>query len=47
MLRDFDVHTMQRLPTGNFYARCVKANVLFFHERSRRGPPVDGAPVGL
>jgi type I restriction enzyme M protein len=33
MLRDFDVHTMLRLPTGIFYAQGVKANVLFFDKR--------------
>jgi len=30
LLRDFDLHTMLRLPTGIFYAQGVKANVLFF-----------------
>ena len=30
MLRQFDVHTLLRLPTGIFYAQGVKANVLFF-----------------
>jgi type I restriction enzyme M protein len=33
MLRDFDLHTMLRLPTGIFYAQGVKANVLFFDKR--------------
>ncbi|MFI7279901.1 N-6 DNA methylase [Micromonospora chersina] len=33
MLRDFDVHTMLRLPTGIFYAHGVKANVLFFDKK--------------
>jgi type I restriction enzyme M protein len=33
MLRDFDVHTMLRLPTGIFYAQGVKANVLFFDKK--------------
>jgi type I restriction enzyme M protein len=33
MLRDFDMHTMLRLPTGIFYAQGVKANVLFFDKR--------------
>jgi type I restriction enzyme M protein len=33
MLRDFDVHTLLRLPTGIFYAQGVKANVLFFDKR--------------
>lgn len=30
LLRQFDVHTLLRLPTGIFYAQGVKANVLFF-----------------
>ena len=29
-LRQYDVHTLLRLPTGIFYAQGVKANVLFF-----------------
>jgi type I restriction enzyme M protein len=33
LLRDFDLHTMLRLPTGIFYAQGVKANVLFFDKR--------------
>jgi len=39
LLRDFDVHTLLRLPTGIFYAGGVKANVLFFDrpERPREG----------
>jgi type I restriction enzyme M protein len=36
MLRDFDLHTMLRLPTGLFYANGVKANVLFFDKRPAR-----------
>lgn len=30
LLRDFDFHTLLRLPTGIFYKPGVKANVLFF-----------------
>jgi len=30
LLKQFDVHTLLRLPTGIFYAQGVKANVLFF-----------------
>ena len=30
LLREFDLHTILRLPTGIFYAQGVKANVLFF-----------------
>jgi len=33
LLRDFDVHTLLRLPTGIFYAQGVKANVLFFDKK--------------
>ncbi|MEJ5912888.1 type I restriction-modification system subunit M [Pseudokineococcus sp. 1T1Z-3] len=36
LLRDFDLHTMLRLPTGIFYAQGVKANVLFFDRRPGR-----------
>ena len=36
LLRDCNVHTLLRLPTGIFYAGGVKANVLFF-EKTRRG----------
>lgn len=30
LLKQFDVHTLLRLPAGVFYAQGVKANVLFF-----------------
>ena len=33
LLRECDVHTLLRLPTGIFYAQGVKANVLFFDRR--------------
>ncbi|MDX2377769.1 type I restriction-modification system subunit M [Microbacterium sp. LRZ72] len=33
MLKDFDLHTVLRLPTGIFYAGGVKANVLFFDKK--------------
>lgn len=36
LLRQFDVHTPLRLPTGIFYAQGVKANVLFFDARPAR-----------
>ncbi|GAB1820036.1 type I restriction-modification system subunit M [Herbidospora sp. RD11066] len=36
LLRQFDVHTLLRLPTGIFYAGGVKANVLFFDKRPAR-----------
>lgn len=41
LLREYDVHTLLRLPTGIFYAQGVKANVLFFE---RKPAPVDDAP---
>lgn len=36
LLKDFDFHTLLRLPTGIFYSQGVKANVLF----------IDAAPAG-
>ena len=39
LLRQFDVHTLLRLPTGIFYAQGVKANVLFFDARRAREQP--------
>jgi type I restriction enzyme M protein len=33
LLRQADVHTLLRLPTGIFYAQGVKANVLFFDKK--------------
>lgn len=33
LLKECDVHTLLRLPTGIFYAQGVKANVLFFDRR--------------
>ncbi len=33
LLRDFNLHTILRLPTGIFYAQGVKANVLFFDKK--------------
>jgi type I restriction enzyme M protein len=41
LLRDFELHTMLRLPTGLFYANGVKANVLFFDKKPARA---DGQP---
>jgi len=34
LMHECDVHTLLRLPTGLFYAQGVKANVLFFEEKS-------------
>ncbi len=36
LLKQCDVHTLLRLPTGVFYAQGVKANVLFFDKRPGR-----------
>jgi hypothetical protein len=33
LLHECDVHTLLRLPTGLFYPRGGKANVLFFDEK--------------
>ncbi|MCU1498528.1 MAG: Site-specific DNA-methyltransferase (adenine-specific) [Acidimicrobiales bacterium] len=41
LLKEFEVHTLLRLPTGIFYKPGVKANVLFFDKRPARE---DGAP---
>ena len=41
LLREYDVHTLLRLPTGIFYAQGVKANVLFFE---RKPAALDDAP---
>ncbi len=39
LLKEFDVHTLLRLPTGIFYAGGVKANVLFFDKRPAGDAP--------
>jgi type I restriction enzyme M protein len=39
LLRQFDCHTLLRLPTGIFYAQGVKANVLFFDGRPAQEKP--------
>ncbi len=39
LLRQFDVHTLLRLPTGIFYAQGVKANVLCFDAKPAREQP--------
>jgi hypothetical protein len=33
LLKQADIHTLLRLPTGIFYAQGVKANVLFFDRK--------------
>ena len=37
LLRDFNLHTILRLPTGIFYANGVKTNVLFFEKGEPTG----------
>jgi len=39
LLKQFDVHTLLRLPTGIFYAQGVKANVLFFDAKPAQEKP--------
>ncbi len=39
LLKNFEVHTLLRLPTGIFYAQGVKANVLFFDARPAQEAP--------
>lgn len=39
LLKEFDVHTLLRLPTGIFYAGGVKANVIFFDKRPAGDKP--------
>jgi len=39
LLKQFDVHTLLRLPTGIFYAQGVKANVLFFDAKPAQANP--------
>ncbi len=39
LLKEFDVHTLLRLPTGIFYAGGVKANVLFFEKKPASETP--------
>jgi N-6 DNA Methylase len=39
LLKQADVHTLVRLPTGIFYAQGVKANVLFFDRKPAQEKP--------
>jgi len=39
LLKQADVHTLLRLPTGIFYAQGVKANVLFFDRKPAQEKP--------
>jgi hypothetical protein len=44
LLKDFDLHTLLRLPTGIFYAQGVKASVLFFDKRPASEQPWTECP---
>ena len=39
LLKQADVHTLLRLPTGIFYAQGVKANVMFFDRKPAQEKP--------
>ena len=39
LLKNMELHTILRLPTGIFYAQGVKANVLFFDNKPARKEP--------
>jgi len=39
LLKNFDVHTILRLPTGIFYAQGVKSNVIFFDKKPASDKP--------
>ena len=39
LLKQADVHTLLRLPTGIFYAQGVKANILFFERKPAAEKP--------
>ncbi len=39
LLKQYELHTLLRLPTGIFYAGGVKANVLFFERKRAREQP--------
>lgn len=39
LLKEFDLHTLLRLPSGIFYAGGVKANVLFFEKKPASEKP--------
>src|SRR5437667_6857029 len=44
LLKQADVHTLLRLPTGIFYAQGVKANVLFFDRKPAAEKPWSARP---
>ena len=47
LLRECEVHTLLRLPTGIFCAQGVRANVLFFDRRPGAPAPWDTDGVGV
>jgi hypothetical protein len=47
LLKQADVHTLLRLPTGIFYAQGVKANVLFFDRKPAAEKPWDRQALDL
>src|SRR5947209_8807635 len=47
LLKQADVHTLLRLPTGIFYAQGVKANVLFFDRKPASRETVDNEALDL
>jgi len=47
LLKQADVHTLLRLPTGIFYAQGVKANVLFFDRKPAADTGMDDQAVDL
>ena len=47
LLKQADVHTLLRLPTGIFYAQGVKANVLFFDRKPASESSVDEDALDL
>ena len=47
LLKQADVHTLLRLPTGIFYAQGVKANVLFFDRKPAQRKAVDREALDL
>src|SRR5437899_4546498 len=44
LLKQAEVHTLLRLPTGLFYAQGVKANVLFFDRKPAAEKPCSAEP---
>src|SRR5437763_2310384 len=47
LVKQADVHTLLRLPTGIFYAQGVKANVLFFDRKPAAEKPWSASRTGV